>query len=131
MKSLYIKETKGVFYTPEVSLNADTGRCKISGESLAEDAINFYFPIIEWVKNYSKNQKKAMIWDFHLIYFDTSSSKSILYMLKILKNYMHTGGEVIINWHYPSDNDDLLDEGYQFMEDSGIDMKFVPYVLDE
>ena len=131
MKNFYLKATQGIFYTPEVKLNAETGHCQIMGESQADNSVKFYTPIIEWIEHYIKHVRGRIRFDFELVYFDTSSSKFIHQILKILRKYELKSGQVIINWHYPDDNEDILDEGLQFSEDTGLDIKFLPYVNDE
>ncbi|HAS44212.1 MAG TPA: hypothetical protein DCS93_27285 [Microscillaceae bacterium] len=131
MRNFYLKATQGIFYTPEVKLNVETGHCKITGESQADNAVKFYTPILDWVEQYIKQVRGMLVFDFQLIYFDTSSSKFIHQILKRLRKYEIQGGKVIVNWHYPEDNEDVLDEGLQFSEDIGLDITFLPYVNDE
>lgn len=131
MKDLYIEGTKGVFFTPTIRLNAETGRCEILGESYIEDAPQFYEPILNWIDSYVKEVRGTLTWDFRLVYFNTSSSKTILNLLQTLKNYEKQGGQVIINWYYPDDNDDLLAEGEDFVEDSGLKINLLPYALED
>lgn len=131
MKDLYIEGTKGVFFTPTVRLDAATGKCEILGESYIEDAPQFYEPILNWIDTYVKEIKGPLIWDFRLVYFNTSSSKTILNLLQTLKNYEKQGGNVEVNWYYPDDNDDLLAEGEDFVEDSGLKINLIPYELED
>ena len=131
MKDLYIEGTKGVFFTPTVRLNSETGRCEIMGESYIEDAPQFYEPILNWIDTYVKEIKGTLVWDFRLVYFNTSSSKTILNLLQTLKDYEKQGGNVEVNWYYPDDNDDLLAEGEDFVEDSGLQINLIPYELED
>lgn len=131
MKNFYLKETRGIFHSPEVRLNADTGQCKLTGESQVDNAVKFYSPIIDWLEYYTKHVREIILFDFKLIYFDTSSSKFLHQILRLLKKYDSQGGKVIINWHYPDENEDILDEGLQFSEDIGIDINFMAYKVEE
>lgn len=131
MKDLYIEGTKGVFFTPTVRLDATTGKCEILGESYIEDAPQFYEPILNWIDTYVKEIQGSLIWDFRLVYFNTSSSKTILNLLQTIKNYEKQGGSVEVNWYYPDDNDDLLAEGEDFVEDSGLKINLIPYELED
>ena len=130
MRSLKLEETKGVFFTPKIYLKSKTGHCEIAGESYIEDADLFYQPIIDWLDTYIKKVKKPIVFDFRLTYFNTSSSKALLNILKKLRSYKQTGGQVEINWYYPEDNYDLLAEAEDYIEDLGIEMNLIPYELE-
>ena len=49
MENLRIEKTR---YTLEVELNKDTGILEMTGSSYPENALDFFTPIIEWIKNF-------------------------------------------------------------------------------
>jgi hypothetical protein len=110
-----------LFY-PGVSFNYATGVCELFGESYMENAYVFYEPLIDWIKEFSK-EKKPLIINIKLVYFSTSSSRCILEILDILKNIMNNGGEVSINWFYKKEDPDMLKEIDGLAEEIGIDIK--------
>ena len=130
MEDLIIEERKEIFFTPQVEMLVNKKVCEISGESYVEDAVSFYQPIINWIKEYGNTENKELTFDFKLTYFNTSSSKTILDVLNTLKTIQSNGIEVQINWYYPEDNYDLLAEAEDFIEDLEIDMNLIPYQLD-
>jgi hypothetical protein len=131
MENLIIKGERSDFFTPDVQLNADDGVCEIAGESYLEYTGEFYDQIIDWVKDYSSEINKALQFNFKLTYFNTSSFKAILSVLKNLKRYEEKGGNVEVNWYYPDDDYDMLKEAQDLAEGSSLDLNFIPYKLDE
>jgi hypothetical protein len=131
MNSLIIKGERTEFYTPNVSLNVDTGVCEIAGESYLEYTVEFYDQIVRWVKTYAQEVNQALQFNFKLTYFNTSSFKSILTLLKNLKQFQERGGKVEINWFYPEDDEDILKEAEDLAEGSELEIKFIPYQLED
>ena len=104
--------------TPTVNFEADangTGLLEIKGRSIPENSIEFYKPLVDWLDNYSSSAKTNTTVNIQLEYFNTSSSKCILDVFKKLEG-IHTGGasEVIINWHYEEDDEDMLEAGEDY-----------------
>ncbi|MDA3953234.1 MAG: DUF1987 domain-containing protein [Bacteroidales bacterium] len=119
MKDLIIKETEK---TPSVALNTN-GVFKIEGRSIPEDAATFFKPILEWTKDFTSDEIRV---DIKLEYFNTSSSKFILEMLRILEN----NGEnknILVNWFYEEGDLDVLESGQYFESIIGIPFKYIEY----
>lgn len=129
MKNLHIEETTGTFLTPEVSLNAATGKCRIEGESFIENPRTFYEPIQDWIDTYITEVKGTLEWDFRFLYLNSSSSKIMSNIFRTLREYEEAGGDVKINWHYPEDNTGLLEEGECFKLVSKLSINLIPYEL--
>lgn len=132
MENVYIKGETGIYLTPDVKLNAETGICEITGESYLENTGDFYSPVLAWIKAYGTQEApKPIIFNFRLTYFNTSSSKAILEILLLLKDLEDDKGiSVETNWYYPDDDFDLLAEAEDFIEDSGVEFNLIPYKLD-
>jgi len=130
MRNYYLEGSSGVFLTPSIKLNADTGVCEIVGESYLENTADFYDPILDWIEEYAQEVRKPLIFNVRLTYFNTSSSKSILDIMLGLRKYQTEGGQVTINWYYPDDDLDLLAEAEDFSEDCRIPFNMIPYKLD-
>ncbi|MBN1252950.1 MAG: DUF1987 domain-containing protein [Bacteroidales bacterium] len=124
MENLEIKEKNGIQFKPEVSLNANTGLCEISGESYLEEATQFYKPIAGWVIEFIKT-KKPIKFDFKLSYVNTSSSKHILYILRLLKEYQDNEGEVEANWYVESGDTDTEEDVEDYMIITGLKINIV------
>ncbi|MDX2305854.1 MAG: DUF1987 domain-containing protein [Microscillaceae bacterium] len=122
MENLEIKGESGVYFIPEVKLNASTGICEISGESYLEDTDEFYNNIINWLENYIREVNRSITFNFKLTYFNTSSSRSILNVLRVLKKYEDNGGAVTVNWYYPEDDESIAEEAEDYMKDTGLEI---------
>lgn len=102
-----ISETKR---TPSVTF--DNNSITIKGKSIPEHAVDFYNPIktdiIEFVSS-----KKSVELNFQFIYFNTSSYKSIL---EIIKTSQELSNELTINWYYEPEDEDMQDSGQDIKE---------------
>ncbi len=120
MENLEIKGESGVYFIPEVKLDSTSGICEISGESYLEDTDEFYNNIIQWIENYIQEVKQPLVFNFRLTYFNTSSSRSILNVLRVLKKYEEAGGNVTVNWYYPEDDESIAEEAEDYIKDTGL-----------
>lgn len=116
MDDLLIKRKKGVFSYPEVNFSAETGICNLIGESYLEDTVEFYSHLINWLQKYMETGK-PMTFNFYIIYFNTSSSRSILDILFLLKEYKDSGKDLEANWFYQKVNKQMLEEEIEDFED--------------
>jgi len=96
--------------TPEI--NFKEGLIEISGRSIPENSIEFYKPMIEWLKEYVNEPIKTEV-NIKLEYFNTSSSKCLLDVFKKLED-INKKTEVIINWCYEEDDEDMLEAGEDY-----------------
>jgi hypothetical protein len=100
---------KGTEKTPSICFNPDSGKLELQGRSIPENSIQFYKPLREWLDLYSANPKQLTEVHFKLEYFNTSSSKNIFELLRILEKIDEAGNNVVINWYYEKDDDDMLE----------------------
>jgi len=107
---------KGTDDTPNVILDAGSNILEFSGRSLPEDVVTFYSPVIEWIEEYSKspNSKTEVI--FRLEYFNTASSKILLDILLKFEDIHNNGNEVVIQWYYQEDDEDMQEAGEEYSE---------------
>ena len=106
---------QGTGRTPYVSFDAQAGKLELSGRSIPENSITFYKPLFDWVDNYVQSPKDNTTVIFNLEYFNTSSSKCILDLLRKLETLKDTNNATEIKWYF--------DEGDEDMEESGNDFK--------
>ena len=107
MQDLYIKGESGDFFIPKVAFNATTGICELSGESFLENTFEFYDQIKSWFEDYFKT-KRPIFFELRLNYFNTASSKSLLDLFMMLKDYKDEGNEVYVKWFYSAEDEQLL-----------------------
>ncbi|HAS43853.1 MAG TPA: hypothetical protein DCS93_25460, partial [Microscillaceae bacterium] len=87
----------------------------------------FYNTIIKWIEQYVQEVKNAITFNFRLTYFNTSSSRGILDVLRALKKYEDEGGTVAINWYYPDDDDSIAEEAEDYMKSTGLQINMFSF----
>ncbi len=122
MKNLIIERTEK---TPYVNLNPATGTMEFSGRSRPESSIKFYEPIEDWLLEYIKNPAAKTVVDFKFDYFDTSSSKWFLTLIKHFETIYLEKHEVVINWYY--DDDDILEYGEEIKDIRDVPMNLLEF----
>jgi hypothetical protein len=108
MQSIYKEPTN---YSPQVVFEAN-GKLSLKGRSLMLDAVSFYEPLIEWA---AMLNKQSVNFTIELDYFNTSSSKKLLELLKTLDDNNNIQ-EFIVYWAYETDDEDTLLKGQIFEE---------------
>ncbi|RLD81969.1 MAG: hypothetical protein DRJ10_05515 [Bacteroidetes bacterium] len=124
MDNLEIQAKSGSHFKPSVKLDADTGVCEIEGESYLEESSQFYQPIYDWLVEYTKT-KKPLLFNFRLSYVNTSSSKHILYILRLLREYGEQGNDMQTNWYIESGDMDTEEDVEDYMIITGLDIKII------
>ena len=100
--------------TPTVNFDIESGLLELIGRSIPENSIEFYKPVLEGLDQYSGSPKDKTKVNIKLEYFNTSSSKCILDVLKKLEGIHKSGSEVIINWHFEEDDEDMEEAGEDY-----------------
>ncbi len=101
--------------TPAIEFDSVSGVLTISGKSIAEDSQEFYRPLIEALTEYKKQPRLQTTVNLKLVYLNTSSSKSILDVLRLIES-LKENSEVIINWFYEKEDEDMLEVGEDYCE---------------
>lgn len=120
---------EGTNKTPQLDFNANEGRFLIAGRSIPENSIEFYKPLFEWLDNYVSQAKANTILDVKLEYFNTSSSKCLVEIFRKLEVLQQKNENVLINWFYEEDDEDMQESGEDFQEI--IDVKIVLNQMEE
>lgn len=111
--------------TPSVLLDPERNVFEFSGKSLPEDVTSFYTPVLDWLDQYDKTPRPRTVVDFRLNYFNTASSKLILDILFKLEKIHQGGTEILIRWHYETEDEDMKEAGEEYS-----DLLEVPFVLE-
>ncbi|MCQ2975304.1 MAG: DUF1987 domain-containing protein [Bacteroidales bacterium] len=127
LEDIVIEGSHKNFFTPSVSFNAKTGICELSGESFLEDTADFYKPLVDWLVEFTTKIKKPIAFLIKLTYFNTSTSRCILDLLNVLKDYEDEGGEVTVNWHYDENDSDMQEDIEDYMIDTGLEITMIPF----
>ncbi len=122
MEKFYLEPTDDL---PGVSIDPKTGSIEFWGQSLPEDTIHFFQPIIDAIEEYFKNPLPKTTLNLKLIYLNTSSSKKILEIASVLEKSYNNGLDIEINWICSSDDEDMLDEGREFARLVSVPVNFI------
>ena len=84
MENLTVKAS---YDSPEISFDAGKGILELRGNSMAENPLNLYDPIIEWIESYFQKPCNETTVNFKIFYFNSSSKR---HMLKVLERMPFT-----------------------------------------
>jgi hypothetical protein len=101
--------------SPEISFNPTTGKFKIIGNSLPENAIEFYKPVIEWLKLYVESPNTTTELVFKMTLLNTSSRKAFIDIFELLNSILKKS-DLKILWYYNSCDEDIEEVGLDFKE---------------
>jgi hypothetical protein len=122
MEKLDIEATDN---SPKVILDPFSLRFEISGESRPENAGKFYEKITQWLEQFqtmhfwqqNKDTNPPMLtFTFKLEYFNSTSAKYLLDVLKFISLCREDGCKVTINWYYDSRDEDMKESGEEFSQ---------------
>ena len=123
-------EDKPIF-TPEILLNASTGKCSITGESYLEEPFPLYDAVLDWLTKFVSSSDKSLELNIQLTYINSTSSRAILDLFRGISQLKKTHNRIQVNWRYPSEDEDdfneIKEEGEEFIDESGLDMQLVAY----
>jgi len=128
MKKIIIEPTK---FTPKIILDPDQKIFEFSGESRPEEAPKFYSPILEWLNEFGTELKKQddrtvpYEFNFSFEYFNSLSAKYILDLCKKLSRIRSEGNNIIVNWHYDKDDDDMYEVGTEMSRLTKLPFEFI------
>ncbi|MBP9151878.1 MAG: DUF1987 domain-containing protein [Flavobacteriales bacterium] len=122
MDSIFIEGTPK---TPNISFDNGKGALLLKGRSIPENSIEFYKPLVDWLDAYSNAPQPKTVCDIQLEYFNTSSSKCLLDLFKKMENMSKNGNEIIINWYYEEDDEDMLEAGEDYQSIINVPFKMI------
>jgi hypothetical protein len=92
---------------PNVVFDKDAGKFEISGISIPHNSADFYTPLIDWFKKYSKHPNLETVLVCKLDYFNTSSHKYLTEIFKLLDENHKNGAATKINWYFNAEDEDM------------------------
>ena len=102
--------------TPGIILDKKSNTFEISGRSLPEEALAFYKPVLEWLRNYQGEPNKSTEFVFKLEYINSASVRALNDILAILESIYMKGLNVVIIWKYNHDDNEIKETGEEFAE---------------
>lgn len=115
---------QGTPKTPSVEFNSEDATLEFSGVSIPEDTVEFYQPIILWIKQFLTTTNPSLKIVFKLSYINTSSLQFVYEILSILDKQEDSEG-IIIDWYYLSEDDDMRELGEDFQSSIGLKISLI------
>ncbi len=100
--------------TLKVVLDKEKKQFLFEGRSLPENTIKFFEPVMTWLKEYKEDPADETEVHMNFIYFNTSSAKLLLEVLREFENVHKLGKPVKIVWHYMVEDYDIHEAGEEY-----------------
>jgi hypothetical protein len=113
--------------TPRVNLPSTGNEGHIEGNCYPENAFSFFEPIMSWLRNYRRDGGRRMTVNIRLDYFNTSSSKCLLDLFRLLQEMNAEGLQMRVCWHYCQDDPDMRESGEEFSQDLKLPFELKAY----
>jgi len=115
MQDIYIAAERD---KPEVDFRFSQHRLALRGESFPENALAFYGPLVSSLMGYlgaTRNQDITV--DIALRYFNSSSTKILLNIFRMLDQASSNDNVVHLNWYHDPDDDTVMEFGNDIAQD--------------
>ncbi len=122
MNSLAIEGTNK---TPRITADPQQGLIEIKGRSHPENTAEFYRPLMDWVDEYISSPLEKTTINIDLEYFNTSSSKVLLMILRKFEAIENSKDKVLVNWYYEDGDEDDLETGEYYSQILELTFKYI------
>jgi len=119
MKKLNIAATEK---SPKIIFDPEEGLYEMEGNSRPENVRDFYYPIIDTLRDFfddfvkQEKKDKSFRFNFKLDYFNSSSAKFISDILVVVKTYSEKGVNIKIYWYFEDGDEDMKEVGEDFSD---------------
>lgn len=113
------------FSTPAVIFTPENKTLLMEGRLIPENAEAIFTPILNWMDEYFNSGENTLNLVFRLYYYNTSSSKRIVLMLKKLDELFAAGKKINVRWEYEEGDDDCMHDGNDYSKLIRIPMEIV------
>jgi hypothetical protein len=113
MDALVLPGTK---HTPHVHFNPASGVLELHGRSTPEHPSEYYAQLNRWVEHYVRQPQENTVVRLFFEYFNTSSSKCLLELMKRLIGVQQAGKKIAFEWMHESEDDDMKEAGADFRD---------------
>ena len=100
--------------TLKVVLDKEKKEFVFEGRSLPENTVKFFEPVMTWIREYQQDPLDEIEVHMNFIYFNTSSAKLLLEVLRELETVHKSGNSVKIIWHYMEEDYDIQEAGEEY-----------------
>lgn len=128
---MQLLEMQATESTPAVNFDPESGLLSIRGRSIPENALKFYYPIIDWVNEYVKSPSPTTRLDLYLEYLNSISQKMMLELFQAAMKLHRENKNVEVNWFYDEEDDTMREEGRVFSNRFELEFKLRPVSGDE
>lgn len=111
MRVISLNPTK---VSPRIHLDKANNIFEFEGRSRPENIDSFYGPVYEWFEEYMKEPNPSTVVHMNFEYFNTSSAKALLELMKLFESIHQQGNDIKIVWHYHEDDEDMQDAGEDY-----------------
>lgn len=111
MEPLFIEKQPN---TLKIVLDKENRNFTFEGRSLPENTVKFFEPVIKWLKEYREDPVSDVVVNMNFIYFNTSSAKLLLEVLRIFETIYKAGNNMKIIWHYMAEDYDIQEAGEEY-----------------
>ncbi|MEZ5000489.1 MAG: DUF1987 domain-containing protein [Bacteroidales bacterium] len=105
--------------SPGISFDPGKGTLKIIGRSIPENPEAVYKPLRDWITRFFSFSDKLKI-EINLEYINSGSSKHLLELLRLLRDFKEGGKHLTIVWLYEEDDEAIMELGEHYRDTSGI-----------
>jgi hypothetical protein len=123
MQKLHIEKT---FQTPAVLLDPEKNQFEISGNSLPNNPHRFYIPILNWMDEYVTKSNPESVFVLRLSHQNSSTKKMLHELMKSLELIHRSGKKISVDWHYASDDEDLMNAGLEISKNFPFAVNCIP-----
>lgn len=99
------------FRTARVYYDTSSAILEISGISIPENADSFFQPVYDWLETMRKSYKGKITVRINLTYFNTSSVRHLLIIIKTM--IAEYNNSLVVEWIYESDDEEIMERGEQ------------------
>lgn len=115
MQDLYILGERD---KPQIDFKFSSHHLSLSGESFPENPLAFYGPVVATLMAYLDETKDTQITvDIELRYFNSSSTKILLNIFRMLDQASTNGNTVTLNWRHDPEDDTIAEFGADIAHD--------------
>ncbi len=108
---IHIEKTQS---TPEVILDKKKNIFVIRGDILPEDSYAFFLPIYTWLEDYCKNPNPETTLELNIKIINTSSTRRLVKIFKILDQLAQTGKKVNVVFIFLPDDEIMQYMAFEF-----------------
>jgi hypothetical protein len=135
MQELNISQTN---VSPKIQFSPKENIFLICGNSSPEDVRALYYPVIDWIKEFTNSLISTDEWlniftkdvplkfKVDLVYFNSSSAKFLYDIFMELKRLTPAGVPFVVEWIYDKEDVDLKEAGSEIALLAGMEFTFVP-----